>query len=114
MSSDAVAPGRIARWRAALAVYFEPRVLAILFLGFSAGLPLALTGQTLSVRLTEVGGDKTTIGLFALVGLPYVLKFLWVPAFHAVPLPWLTKRLGRRRGWLIATQIALMLAVLGL
>jgi MFS transporter, PAT family, beta-lactamase induction signal transducer AmpG len=114
MTTEAVPAGRIARWRAAATVYFEPRVLAILFLGFSAGLPLALTGQTLSVRLTEVGVDKTTIGLFALVGLPYVLKFLWAPAFDAVPLPWLTRRLGRRRGWLIATQIALMLAVLGL
>jgi len=114
MSSETVAPGRIARWRTALAVYVEPRVLAILFLGFSAGLPLALTGQTLSVRLTELGVNKTTIGLFALVGLPYVLKFLWAPAFDAVPLPWLTRRLGRRRGWLVLTQVALLGAVLGL
>jgi len=111
---SSLASERIERWRAALAVYVEPRVLAILFLGFSAGLPLALTGQTLSVRLTETGVDKTTIGLFALVGLPYVLKFLWAPAFDAVPLPWLTRRLGRRRGWLVATQLALLVAVLGL
>lgn len=114
MTDQSLARGRIARWRAAAAVYAEPRVLAILFLGFSAGLPLALTGQTLSVRLVEAGVDKTTIGLFALVGLPYVLKFLWAPMFDALPLPWLTRRLGRRRGWLIATQGTLMLAVIGL
>src|SRR5256885_15224669 len=106
-----VAPTRIAQWPGALAVYAEPRVLTILFLGFSAVLPLALTGTTLAIRLKELGVDNTTTGAFALVGLPYTLKFLWAPMFDAVPLPWLTRRLGRRRSWLIATQVAMFLAV---
>lgn len=99
------------RWLAASAVYLEPRVVAMLFLGFSSGLPLGLTGQTLSVWLKEEGVSLTTIGLFALVGLPYVLKFLWAPLIDAVRIPFLTRRLGRRRGWLILTQAALMAAV---
>src|SRR5438128_3133818 len=97
-----------------LAVCREPRVLAILFLCFSAGLPLALTGTTLAIRLKELGVDNATIGAFALVGLPYTLKFLWAPVFDALRLPWLTRRLGRRRSWLIATQAALFAAVLAL
>jgi PAT family beta-lactamase induction signal transducer AmpG len=99
------------RWLAASAVYLEPRVVAMLFLGFSSGLPLGLSGQTLSVWLKEEGVSLTTIGLFALVGLPYVLKFLWAPLIDAVRIPFLTRRLGRRRGWLILTQGALMAAV---
>jgi PAT family beta-lactamase induction signal transducer AmpG len=99
------------RWLAAAAVYLNPRVVAILFLGFSSGLPLGLSGQTLSVWLKEEGVSLTTIGLFALVGLPYVLKFLWAPVIDAVRIPYLTRRLGRRRAWLITTQAALMGAV---
>ena len=104
----------MSRLPAALAVYAEPRVLAVLFLGFSSGLPLGLTGQTLSVWLRESGVSLTDIGLFALVGQPYVLKFLWAPAVDAVPIPWLTRRLGRRRAWLVATQGLLIAALLGL
>jgi len=96
------------------AVYREPRVIALVFLGFSSGLPLGLTGQTLAVWLSEEGLSLTAIGLFALVGLPYVLKFLWAPALDAIRVPWLGRRFGRRRGWLLLTQGALLLAVLGL
>jgi MFS transporter, PAT family, beta-lactamase induction signal transducer AmpG len=99
---------------AAAAVHLEPRVVAVLFLGFSSGIPLALTGQTLSVWLRETGVSLTVIGLFALVGLPYVLKFLWAPVIDAVPVPVLTRLLGRRRGWLIATQLALLASVVAL
>jgi MFS transporter, PAT family, beta-lactamase induction signal transducer AmpG len=99
---------------AAAAVYAEPRVLAVLFLGFSSGIPLALTGQTLSVWLREAGVSLGVIGLFSLVGLPYVLKFLWAPAMDALRVPWLARRLGRRRAWLILTQLALFGAVIGL
>ena|SRR5438552_8324389 len=66
-------------WREALTVYLKPRVLIVLFLGFSAGLPLALSGATLLVWMREAGVDLGTIGLFALVGTPYVAKFLWAP-----------------------------------
>lgn len=102
------------RWLSAIAVYLEPRVLAVLFLGFSSGLPLALTGQTLAVWMRETGSSLTVIGLFSLVGLPYVLKFLWAPVFDAVPVPVLGRLLGRRRAWLIVTQTCLMAAVVGL
>jgi PAT family beta-lactamase induction signal transducer AmpG len=96
------------------AVYAEPKVLAILFLGFSSGIPLGLTGQTLSVWLKEEGLSLGAIGLFALVGLPYVLKFLWAPFIDALKIPLLTRLLGRRRAWLILTQGALIGAILGL
>jgi PAT family beta-lactamase induction signal transducer AmpG len=96
----------------ALAVYLRGRVLIVTLLGFSAGLPLALSGETLRVWMAERGVDYGTIGLIALAGLPYTLKFLWAPVVDALGVPWLSERLGRRRGWLIATQLALMAAIL--
>ena len=99
-------------WRAAALVYLEPRVLAMLFLGFSAGVPLALTGQTLQVWMREAGVSLAVIGYFALVGTPYTLKFLWAPAVDAVRIPLLTRWLGRRRSWLVATQVLLAVAIL--
>jgi len=83
-----------------LAVYLKRRVLIVLFLGFSSGLPLALSGSTLLVWMTEAGVNLGTIGLFALVGTPYTLKFLWAPLIDALDVPLLSRRLGRRRGWL--------------
>jgi MFS transporter, PAT family, beta-lactamase induction signal transducer AmpG len=100
-------PGRFE----ALAVYFKPRVLIVLFLGFSSGLPLALSGTTLAVWLTESGIDLGTIGLFSLVGLPYTFKFLWAPITDALDVPVLSRLLGRRRGWLIFTQVLLVAAI---
>ncbi len=89
-------------------------MLAILLMGFASGLPLLLTTSTLSYWLSRRGVDKTAIGLFALVGLPYALKFLWAPALDLVRLPWLGGRLGRRRAWTLVSQAALALAILGL
>ena len=83
-------------------------------MGFASGLPLLLTLSTLSLWLAEAGIDKTTIGLFALVGLPYSIKFLWSPAIDRLPLPPLTTLLGRRRGWCIAIQALLILAILAM
>jgi PAT family beta-lactamase induction signal transducer AmpG len=96
----------------AMAVYLRGRVLVVTLLGFSAGLPLALSGETLRVWMAERGVDFGTIGLIALAGLPYTLKFLWAPVVDALGVPWLSERLGHRRGWLIATQLALMVAIL--
>ena len=101
-------------WWEACRVYTDPRVLAVLFLGFSSGLPLLLTLGTLSIWLAESGISKTAIGLFALVGVPYSFKFLWAPFMDRLTLPWLTQRFGRRRGWALATQALLMVSVLGL
>jgi PAT family beta-lactamase induction signal transducer AmpG len=97
---------------AALAVYARGPVLIVLLLGFSAGLPLALSGDTLRVWMADRGVDLGTIGLISLAGLPYTIKFLWAPIVDALPLPWLTERLGRRRGWLIATQLLLIAVIL--
>jgi PAT family beta-lactamase induction signal transducer AmpG len=96
----------------ALAVYFKPRVLIVLFLGFSSGLPLALSGSTLAVWLTERNIDLATIGLFSLVGLPYTFKFLWAPLVDALDVPLLSRLLGRRRGWLVFTQLLLVAAII--
>ena len=99
-------------WIDALAVYLKPRVLIVLFLGFSSGLPLALSGSTLLVWMREFGVDLGTIGLFALVGTPYTLKFLWAPVVDALDVPILSRLLGRRRGWLMLSQILLVAAIL--
>lgn len=104
----------ISRWADSLSVYKDRRVLAILFLGFSSGLPLALTGTTLSLWLREEGITLTSIGLLANVATPYALKFLWAPLVDKMPIPILTPLLGRRRGWMILTQICLILSIIGL
>ena len=83
-------------------------------MGFSSGLPLALTFATLSFRLAEIGVSRTAIGLFALVGVPYSVKFLWSPLIDRLPIPLFTARLGRRRGWALAIQPLLALAILAL
>ena len=98
-------------WWTSLAAYFTPRMLVILAMGFASGLPLLLTLSTLSYWLSKVGVDKTTIGLFALVGTPYTFKFLWSPIMDQVPLPVLTSLLGRRRSWLLLTQLLLAIAI---
>ncbi|MGL4264089.1 MAG: AmpG family muropeptide MFS transporter, partial [Afipia sp.] len=107
-----VAPAPRASWREAFAVYLQKRVLIVLFLGFSSGLPLALSGSTLLVWMRESGVDLGTIGLFALVGTPYTLKFLWAPLVDALHVPVLTRLLGRRRGWLVFAQLLLIGAIL--
>jgi PAT family beta-lactamase induction signal transducer AmpG len=108
-------PGSVAGARPSLtetlAVYLKPRVLVIMFLGFSSGLPLALSGSTLLVWMTEAGVNLGTIGLFALVGTPYTIKFLWAPLIDAVNVPLLARRFGRRRSWLLLSQFLLMAAI---
>jgi MFS transporter, PAT family, beta-lactamase induction signal transducer AmpG len=95
----------------ALAVYLKPRVLIVLFLGFSAGLPLALSGSTLRLWMRQSGVDLETIGLFALVGTPYTIKFLWAPVVDALDVPVLSRLFGRRRGWLVCSQLTMMAAI---
>ncbi len=98
-------------WREAMAVYLQPRVLIVLLLGFSSGLPLALSGSTLQVWAAESGVNLKTIGLFAIIGTPYTLKFLWAPLVDALDVPMLSRWLGRRRGWLIFSQLLLIVAI---
>src|SRR5579872_2481587 len=106
-SSKKAAPS----WRDGLAVYLQRRVLVVMFLGFSSGLPLALSGSTLLIWMRESGVNLGTIGLFALVGTPYTVKFAWAPLIDALDVPVLSKLLGRRRGWLLLSQLLLMAAI---
>src|SRR6185437_9240112 len=99
-------------WTETFAVYCKRRVLIVLFLGFSSGLPLALSGSTLLVWMTEARVSLGTIGLFALVGTPYTVKFLWAPIIDALDVPLLSRRFGRRRGWLLTSQLLLIAAIL--
>ena len=85
-------------------------MLVALLMGFSCGLPLLLTITVLQAWMKEEGVDLTVIGMMALVGLPYTLKFLWAPVLDRFTLPFL----GRRRGWLLVAQVALMLSISGL
>ncbi len=112
MNDTSPANVRLKGWAQAARVYIEPKVLYVALLGFSSGLPLALTHSTLQAWMNRAGVDLTTIGFFALVGLPYSLKFIWAPFVDSVRLPVLTRLLGRRRGWLVASQVALALALL--
>jgi PAT family beta-lactamase induction signal transducer AmpG len=98
----------LSRWRAWLAPYADRRVLLILPMGFASGLPLLLTFSTLSAWLAMAGVSRARIGAFALVGTPYALKFLWSPLIDRLPPP---LPLGRRRGWGVSIQLALIAAI---
>jgi MFS transporter, PAT family, beta-lactamase induction signal transducer AmpG len=107
-----VVPSRAGtRFSEALSVYLQPRVLIVLFLGFSAGLPLALSSSTLLVWMREAGVDLGTIGLFTLVGTPYTIKFLWAPVVDALDIPVFATLFGRRRGWLIFSQLLMIVSI---
>ncbi|MBU1361169.1 MAG: AmpG family muropeptide MFS transporter [Gammaproteobacteria bacterium] len=101
-------------WRDALKVYLEPATLRMLALGFSAGLPLLLVLGTLSFRLREAGVDRTTIGYLSWVGLAYGFKWVWAPLVDRLPVPPLTTLLGRRRGWLLLAQAAVVTGLIGM
>ena len=98
-------------WGQTLKVYLEPASLRMLSLGFSAGLPLLLVFGTLSFWLREAGIDRTTIGFLSWVGLAYGFKWVWSPLVDRMPIPLLTRALGRRRSWLLASQAVIMLAL---
>jgi PAT family beta-lactamase induction signal transducer AmpG len=99
------------RWKDYLAVYGDRRILTILLLGFSSGLPLALTGGTLAIWLSTSGVSIAAVGLFSLVGLPYSLKFLWAPIFDRTDIPGLSRLLGRRRSWMVVVQVILGVSI---
>ncbi len=103
-----------ASWLAALQVYLEPASWRMLCLGFAAGLPLLLVLGTLSFRLREAGIDRSTIGFLSWVGLAYGFKWVWSPLVDRMPLPLLTRWLGRRRSWLLLAQSGVMLGLIGM
>src|SRR5215472_18053335 len=98
-------------WFGSLRVYCDRRILAIFCMGFSSGLPLLLVFGTLSFWLREAGVSRTAIGLFVLVGISYSFKFVWSPLIDRLPIPVLTRRLGRRRSWALTIQVLLALAI---
>ena len=89
-------------------VFINKKIALIMFLGFSSGLPLALSGGTLQAWIATTPASIISIGLLGLVGLPYTLKFLWAPVLDRFKL----STLGRRRGWMIFTQILLTITML--
>ena len=101
-------------WGETLKVYLEPATLRMLFLGFSAGLPLLLVLGTLSFRLREAGIDRATIGYLSWVGLAYGVKWTWAPLVDRLPIPLLTRWLGRRRSWLLLAQAVIMAGLVGM
>jgi MFS transporter, PAT family, beta-lactamase induction signal transducer AmpG len=101
-------------WRAALRLYSQPRMLTMLLLGFSAGLPFYLVFQTLSAWLRQSHVERSTIGMLAWVGTVYSLKFLWAPVVDRVSLPLLTRALGRRRSWMLLAQLGIGVGLVNL
>ena len=101
-------------WRAVFSVYCEAATLRMLLLGFSAGLPLLLVFGTLSFWLREAGVNRTTIGYLSWVGLAYAFKWAWAPLVDRMPIPVLTRLLGRRRSWLLVSQLTIICALIGI
>jgi PAT family beta-lactamase induction signal transducer AmpG len=101
-------------WGQTLRVYREPATLRMLFLGFSAGLPLLLVLGTLSFWMREAGVDRTTIGFLSWVGLAYAFKWAWAPLVDRLPIPILSRLLGRRRAWLLLAQAVIVVGLIGM
>jgi MFS transporter, PAT family, beta-lactamase induction signal transducer AmpG len=110
-SADDAAPRG---WLEALALYRQPRVIAMIFLGFSAGLPFYLVFQTLSAWLRQEGIARSTIGMLSWVGLSYSFKFIWAPIVDRMPIPFLTRALGRRRSWMLVAQAGIAVCILNM
>ena len=101
-------------WRHSLQSFGHPRVITMLFLGFSAGLPLLLIFSSLSLWLREAGVERATVTFFSWAALGYSFKFVWAPLVDALPVPLLTRRLGRRRGWMLLAQGSIIAAIAGM
>jgi MFS transporter, PAT family, beta-lactamase induction signal transducer AmpG len=101
-------------WSEAWAVYRHPRVIGMFFLGFAAGLPFLLVFSTLSAWLREMDVARTAIGFFSWVGITYSIKVLWAPVVDRLPLPWLTRRMGRRRSWILLAQLGIAAGLIGM
>ncbi len=98
-------------WRDGLKAYAHPRVISMLFFGFSAGLPLLLVFSTLSAWLRDEGVDHSTIGYFSWVGILFSIKVFWSPVVDSKSIPWLTQRMGQRRSWMIIAQCGIVLSL---
>ncbi|QSX74478.1 MFS transporter [Lysobacter arenosi] len=116
MSSDVAVAAKPAPkgWRLVLANLSQPKVLVMLLLGFSSGIPLYLVGNTLGFWMRENAIELSTIGFLSWVGLAYSLKFLWAPLVDKLDAPVLGRWLGRRRGWMLLSQIVVAVALVGM
>jgi PAT family beta-lactamase induction signal transducer AmpG len=101
-------------WVDAVRAYRHPRVAAMLFLGFSAGLPFMLVFSTLSAWLREAGIERATIGMLSWVGIIYSVKFFWAPVVDRLRLPLLHRLLGRRRSWMLLGQIGIAIGLMNM
>ncbi len=101
-------------WRQAIAIYRQPRVLGMIFLGFSAGLPFLLVFSTLSAWLRDEGVARSVIGFFSWVGVTYSIKVFWAPVIDRLPFPFLTRWLGKRRGWMLFAQCGIAAGLIGM
>ena len=101
------------RWLASIAIYWHPRIAALFFLGFSAGLPFLLVFSTMSAWLTEYGVSRSTIGFFSWIGITYSIKVFWAPVVDRIRLPGIG-RLGQRRSWILLAQLGIAAGLFGL
>lgn len=101
-------------WRQAFFVYAQPRVLGMIFLGFSAGLPFLLVFSTLSAWLRDEGVARSIIGFFSWVGVTYSIKVFWAPVIDRLPIPILTRLLGKRRSWMLLAQVGIAMGLVGM
>ena len=111
-STDTLPDAPSRSWRASLQTYLQPKMLAMLLLGFGSGLPFMMFFSKLSRWLSEVGIDKSTIGFFYWIGLAYALKFLWAPVVDRTRIPGLTRMLGQRRSWMMAAVAGTIVGML--
>ena len=101
----------IGSWRESFKAFVHPRVITMLFLGFSAGIPILLIFSSLSLWLREAGADRSTVTFFSWAALAYSFKFIWAPLVDCMPIPFLSRSLGRRRSWLLCAQFSVILAI---
>ncbi len=99
-------------WKQSVQSFFHPRVVTMLFLGFSAGIPILLIFSSLSLWLREAGVERSTVTFFSWAALGYSFKFVWAPLVDRMPIPYLTRIFGRRRSWILASQAGVIIAIL--
>lgn len=104
-------PSKLNSWISYLPYFWKPAVLRMLFLGFSAGLPILLIFSSLSLWLLEAGVEKSEVTYFSWAALGYSFKFIWAPLVGRMPIPYLTAILGQRRSWLLLSQVAIMISI---
>lgn len=98
-------------WKEAVESFVHPRVLAMLFLGFSAGIPSLIIFSSLSLWLREAGIERSAVTFFSWASLGYSFKFVWAPLIDQLPVPWLTRAIGRRRSWMLLSQLSVMISI---